>query len=98
MEAPHQITCLAADNCILRHQGGLPDRKASPHGESEAGQALSHAGHSLSGICVIPVEGLQRDVGARDGNAEVLGVHDHKVTEELLHLQWVATNGVTAVA
>ena len=69
----------------LMHGG--PDVESPPQRQCEGRQAFSHASDSICAVGVVPIEGLQNHVGSGKGDAEVLGVHDHKVPKELLHLQ-----------
>lgn len=76
---------------------GRPDVESPAQRQCERRQAFSHASDSICAIGVVPIEGLQYHVGSGKGDAEMLGVHDHKVPEELLHLQFTTHIKVTSL-
>ena len=62
----------------------MPDVEASAKRQCQGRQSFCHAGDSICAVGIVPVEGLQHDMRPRQGYAEVLWVHDHKVTKETL--------------
>ena len=72
---------------LWQSQNDRPDVEAPPQRECERSQAFCHACDSISAVGIVPAEGLQHYMGSGQGDTEMLGIHNHKVSKEFLDLR-----------